>query len=99
MIGFVIFSPGILIVIRSRPKELQYYGIFLIIPLLVTIICLILQLSQKSDLFDPTDWYLFGIAFGLLAIIINLFLFVNEINTYGNHQLIITSKCKEEEAV
>ncbi|CAG2164776.1 unnamed protein product [Oppiella nova] len=100
LIGFIIFSPGLLIVIRAKPKELQYYAVFLIIPFLVTLICLILQLSQKTDLFDPTDWYLFGVALGLLAIIINLFLFVNEIKTYGNHnQLIQTSKLKEEEAV
>ena len=85
--------------VRAKPKELQYYGVFLIIPFLVTLIALILQMSQKYDIFDPTDWYLFGVSLGLLAVIVNLFLFVYEINRYGGHRLISTSKLCEENVV
>jgi hypothetical protein len=95
----LIFTPGLMLVIRAKAKELKYYGTFLLIPFMVTFILLVIQLSSKEWMFDPTDWYLFGLALGILAIIVNIFLFVNEITTYGNHRLIISGKHQNENTV
>lgn len=99
LLGFLVFIPGVLITIRSREKELKYYGIFLVLPFIASVVALILQMCRKVILFDAMDWFFFGLAIGLLAIIINLFLLVYEINTYGNHRLIPTNKSNEENAV
>jgi len=95
----LIFTPGLMIVIRAKANELKYYGMFLFLPFLVTIVSLVIQLSSKEELFDPTDWYLFGLALSILAIIVNIFLFVQEITVYGNHQLITSGKYQNENPV
>lgn len=88
--GIFLFTPGLFIVLRAKPTELKYYAIFLLIPFLLTILMLVIQLAGKEELFDPTDWYLIGLAFGVLSVIINLFLFKKEIEAYYNHHLITT---------
>lgn len=95
----LIFTPGLMLVIRAKAKELKYYGIFLLIPFGVTFVLLAIQLSSKEEVLDPTDWYLLGLALGILAIIVNIFLFVNEITTYDNHRLLTSGKHRNENAV
>ena len=77
----MIFSVGLIIVLRARIRELMVYGVVLIIPLIVFVVILLSQLlSKRGQAFDLSDTFYLTVVIIFLAIIVHIFLFAHSLN-------------------
>lgn len=90
--GLIVFTPGVIVMVRARPKELKYYSIFLIIPFFIAsaasawqifikiyFVYYIKRAPEDLEFFDPADLYLIGLTFGILSVIIIGFVYQREL--------------------
>ncbi|XP_075677968.1 uncharacterized protein LOC113793324 isoform X2 [Dermatophagoides pteronyssinus] len=76
---FILFSIGLLIVLRSHEHELFVFALILLIPMVTISIMLIIHLIEKRAYIDLSDFFLLVIVILLISIIGHLFLYIQSL--------------------
>lgn len=79
MTGFVLFTIGILIVLRARIYELTIFLLLLVPPMIIIMTILLRHLIDNYIHIDLSDFFLLVVECLLILIILNLLLFIQSL--------------------
>lgn len=85
--GLFLFSIGLLVVLRARIRELVIFTALLNLPLLGIGAMLSVQLLTKQYIFDLSDVFLIVIVSLIIAIMVNIFLFIRHLQSKARHRM------------
>lgn len=83
--GFILFSIGLLLVLRAHEHELFVFTLILLIPMVTISIMLIIHLIEKRARIDLSDFFLLVIVILLISIIGNIFLYIQSLKNLQTH--------------